>query len=310
MTHKEKFNDNARLFQNKDTFKYEKDSEEEDNDPKQGQWSKFKGNIQGDSDNEESPNYSDKLNDEDKIMKESKEDRRARVKMFFFELVYVSRVLQRLDNTASDSSISSKLLGFDHHPRESKHSKHKSPKNEQNLSDCLDYFRQNEKLDKDNSWYCSACKDHVEASKKIEIYSVPPVLIFCLQRFKSHNIYFKEKLEDKIVFPVENLDMSPYVMSSQQKQQQSMLYDLYAVSNHYGSLAFGHYTAYAKNPETGKWHDFNDSTVTEVDDPSELASPAAYVLYYIRKDFYPDGEIDYDAIKKVIDDPNEMESLT
>ena len=78
---------------------------------------------------------------------------------------------------------------------------------------CLDFFRQEEKLGKDNSWYCSICKDHVQASKRIELYTVPPILIFCLQRFKSHNIYFKEKLEDKIVYPVDNLDMSPYVLS-------------------------------------------------------------------------------------------------
>ena len=85
-----------------------------------------------------------------------------------------------------------------------------------------------------------------------------------------------------------------------------MLYDLYAVSNHYGSLAFGHYTAYCKNFETGKWYDFNDSSVSEVYNPNEVVSGAAYVLYYIRKDFYPDGDIDYAAIKKVIDNPDLM----
>ena len=33
-------------------------------------------------------------------------------------------------------------------------------------------------------------------------------------------------------------------------------YDLYAVSNHYGGLGGGHYTAYAKNGN--KWFEFND----------------------------------------------------
>ena len=36
-------------------------------------------------------------------------------------------------------------------------------------------------------------------------------------------------------------------------------YDLYAVSNHYGGLGGGHYTAYGKN--NGKWYEFNDSSV-------------------------------------------------
>jgi ubiquitin carboxyl-terminal hydrolase 4/11/15 len=77
-----------------------------------------------------------------------------------------------------------------------------------------------------------------------------------------------------------------------------MLYDLYAVSNHYGSLAFGHYTAYCKNFENGKWYDFNDSSVSPVENASEVVSGAAYVLYYIRKDFYPEGNINYEKIKK------------
>lgn len=75
-----------------------------------------------------------------------------------------------------------------------------------------------------------------------------------------------------------------------------MLYDLYAVSNHYGSLAFGHYTAFCKNPETGKWYDFNDSSVSELDSTEDVVSSAAYVLYYIRKDFFPDANYDYASI--------------
>ena len=61
------------------------------------------------------------------------------------------------------------------------------------------------------------------------------------------------------------------------------------MSNHYGSLSFGHYTAYAKNHETGRWYDYNDSNVSECHSSSEVVSGAAYVLYYVRKDFFPDG---------------------
>ena len=82
--------------------------------------------------------------------------------------------------------------------------------------------------------------------------------------------------------------MSPYVLSEELKSEHSLLYDLYAVSNHYGSLAFGHYTAYAQNYQTGVWYDYNDSSVSRVDNPSEVISGGAYVLYYIRRDFYPE----------------------
>eukprot|EP00347_Sterkiella_histriomuscorum_P015219 403357853 len=311
MVHKTKFKNNMNLFVNQDEFKHMNDSDDDNNsastwNDNNDQWSKFKTGVQDDSDDEET-----KKADEEK---KKKEDNKGRHKVFSLELVFVNRIIR--ENVAQ---MKSKLLSFDHHPRELYEqeqnkktygggSKSKS-KPTQQIQDCLEYFRHTEKLDKDNSWYCNKCKDHVQASKTIEIYSVPPVIIFCLQRFKSHNIYFKDKLEDKIVFPINDLDMSPFVVSKEQKNS-SLLYDLYAVSNHYGSLSFGHYTAYAKNHETGRWYDYNDSNVSECHSSSEVVSGAAYVLYYVRKDFFPDGQIDYNSIKKVIDDPELMLKLT
>lgn len=77
----------------------------------------------------------------------------------------------------------------------------------------------------------------------------------------------------------------------------NLLYDLYAVTNHFGSLSFGHYTATCKNYISGLWYDYNDSSVSEVDSPSDVVSEAAYVLYYKRRDFYPNLDIDFNAIK-------------
>lgn len=95
---------------------------------------------------------------------------------------------------------------------------------------------------------------------------MPPVLIICLQRFKSHNTYFKDKLEEKVNFPLEGLDLKPYVISHEDARGEPVIltYDLMAVTNHYGSLSFGHYTAYGKNVETGVWYDYNDSSVSRV----------------------------------------------
>jgi ubiquitin carboxyl-terminal hydrolase 22/27/51 len=41
------------------------------------------------------------------------------------------------------------------------------------------------------------------------------------------------------------------------------MYDLFGVSNHYGQLLAGHYTAYAKND--GAWYKFNDDIVEEIE---------------------------------------------
>lgn len=45
------------------------------------------------------------------------------------------------------------------------------------LDDCLKLFTKEEVLDKDNEWYCGRCKAHKQATKKMQLYSVPDVLI-------------------------------------------------------------------------------------------------------------------------------------
>ena len=56
------------------------------------------------------------------------------------------------------------------------------------------------------------------------------------------------------------------------------IYDCYAVSNHFGGLGGGHYTAYARG-EDGEWCGFDDSRVTASVDESEVVSSAAYCLF-------------------------------
>jgi ubiquitin carboxyl-terminal hydrolase 4/11/15 len=53
------------------------------------------------------------------------------------------------------------------------------------------------------------------------------------------------------------------------------------VSNHYGGLGGGHYTAYGKN--NGKWYEFNDSSVRVINGGS-ISGSGAYILFYKRKD--------------------------
>ena len=48
------------------------------------------------------------------------------------------------------------------------------------------------------------------------------------------------------------------------------MYDLMAISNHSGSMSFGHYTAFCRLPDTGKWYEFDDGRVRAVNDEREL----------------------------------------
>ena len=46
-----------------------------------------------------------------------------------------------------------------------------------------------------------------------------------------------------------------------QENKEKLLYELYGVSNHYGSLQTGHYTANCKNAYLQEWFEFDDNKV-------------------------------------------------
>lgn len=152
-----------------------------------------------------------------------------------------------------------------------------------NLNDCLNHFKLTEKLDKNNEWYCSICKKHQKAYKKLELYYIPKNLILHLKRFEysSAGRYrtYAEKIGSLVDFPLLDLDLKNFIIGPHNNEQAS--YDLYAVSQHFGGVGGGHYTACCKN--NGKWFDFNDSSVNGTNSESVVSS-SAYMLFYRRKE--------------------------
>ena len=45
------------------------------------------------------------------------------------------------------------------------------------LTDCLNLFSETETLGSNDKWYCPSCKRFVKASKKIELWSSPEILV-------------------------------------------------------------------------------------------------------------------------------------
>jgi len=146
------------------------------------------------------------------------------------------------------------------------------------LSECLKLYTSQEKLGADDAWYCPNCQKHQQATKKFDLWSLPEVLVIHLKRF-SYNRYWRDKIDTLIEFPVKNLDMTPYVINSAHGQA---VYDLISVSNHYGGMGGGHYTAYAINKNDGNWYYFDDSSVTQTNEEA-VNTKAAYVLFYQRR---------------------------
>ncbi|XP_045385046.1 ubiquitin carboxyl-terminal hydrolase 8 isoform X1 [Lemur catta] len=143
------------------------------------------------------------------------------------------------------------------------------------LQDCLRLFSKEEKLTDNNRFYCSHCRARRDSLKKIEIWKLPPVLLVHLKRF-SYDGRWKQKLQTSVDFPLENLDLSQYVIGPKNNLKK---YNLFSVSNHYGGLDGGHYTAYCKNAARQRWFKFDDHEVSDISVLS-VKSSAAYILFY------------------------------
>eukprot|EP01018_Ginkgo_biloba_P035441 Gb_06866 [translate_table: standard] len=151
---------------------------------------------------------------------------------------------------------------------------------------CLEAFLREEPLVPEDMWYCPCCKERRQASKKLDLWRLPEVLVVHLKRF-SYSRSMKNKLETFVNFPIHDLDLTKYV--ARKNGVQCHLYELYAVSNHYGSMGSGHYTAHVKLIDENRWYNFDDSHVSPISE-DEIKTAAAYVLFY-RKVKSEDGSM-------------------
>ena len=139
------------------------------------------------------------------------------------------------------------------------------------LSECLSIASKPEILDAENTWYCSVCKEHVQATKKYELFRAPQVFIIHLKRFKPRIF---DKIDLKVDFPLVGLEVSTLTGKG--------VYDLVAVANHAGVMYGGHYTAYVRGSNS-TWYHLDDDYVTAVR-PEEVVSKYAYLLVYERRE--------------------------
>ncbi|KAK6507976.1 ubiquitin-specific protease doa4 [Arthrobotrys musiformis] len=167
------------------------------------------------------------------------------------------------------------------------------------LKDCMDEFTKEEILDGDDAWHCPVCKKPRKASKQLSISRMPVVLIIHLKRFSNHGMW-RDKVNTLVNFE-KSVDLTRYVpppleakdtpggqalpMGSEVKPP--FYYSLYAVTNHYGSLTSGHYTAFVRvgggtgGREGGVWHRFDDTKATKME-AEDVVNRNAYILFWVR----------------------------
>ncbi|XP_006630766.2 ubiquitin carboxyl-terminal hydrolase 4 [Lepisosteus oculatus] len=192
--------------------------------------------------------------------------------------------LKAFSTVAIDWNSEMKKLYYDDQEAEA-YEKHESMLQHQRkkatvaLRDCIELFTTMETLGEHDPWYCPTCKKHQQATKKFDLWSLPRILVVHLKRF-SYNRCWRDKLDTVVDFPISDLNMSEFVCDP---KAGPYIYDLIAVSNHYGGMGGGHYTAYAKNKVDGQWYYFDDSSVSSATE-DQIVTKAAYVLFYQRRD--------------------------
>ncbi|EIN03845.1 cysteine proteinase [Punctularia strigosozonata HHB-11173 SS5] len=165
------------------------------------------------------------------------------------------------------------------------------------LQQCLDAFVKEEIMEKSDAWNCPHCKALRRATKQLSLSRLPPILLIHLKRFSSKGAA-ADKIETFVDFPTKGLDLTNYMppplppgvdngipgaqqlsLDDPRRQIPPYKYDLYAVTNHFGSLSSGHYTAFISS--RNQWLYCDDSRVVQAD-PKEVVGKPAYVLFYKR----------------------------
>eukprot|EP00062_Callorhinchus_milii_P001810 gi/632937369/ref/XP_007899374.1/ PREDICTED: ubiquitin carboxyl-terminal hydrolase 16 [Callorhinchus milii] len=188
---------------------------------------------------------------------------------------------------------------------------------------CLRHFTQEEKLTGANKLLCEECTQsmhqggsktnpnddqnvYTNAQKQMLISSAPPVLTLHLKRFQQLGFNLR-KVNKHIHFP-QVLDLAPFCAvncKNVAKECVKVLYSLYGVVEHSGTMRSGHYTAYVKvrtpscqlsehvrntdtpkavteaEPSKGSWFHISDAHMQAVPQ-TKVLSAQAYLLFYER----------------------------
>lgn len=182
------------------------------------------------------------------------------------------------------------------------------------VRDCLRSYCSTERLGLEDSWRCPRCKTNREAMKKITITRAPDTLVIHFKRFSASRSQNARKIHTPIYFPLQGLDMGPYMEKSITPEQEAhvlqnsrdphaqlaslktdpamngpFMYNAYGVIRHHGSnIGSGHYTAMVKDRSKGCWRDFNDDRIRDFEpanlsESERLQNEKAYVVFYERE---------------------------
>ncbi|XP_057207098.1 ubiquitin carboxyl-terminal hydrolase 32 isoform X2 [Triplophysa rosa] len=130
------------------------------------------------------------------------------------------------------------------------------------LDSCLKAFTSEEELGEDELYYCSKCKTHRLATKKLDLWRLPPVLIVHLKRFQFVNGRWI-KSQKIVKFPRESFDPSVFLaprevshsmgsLQSLQSQSECLVEELQRLERGESSVSTISTTTVASPPSSGR----------------------------------------------------------
>lgn len=123
------------------------------------------------------------------------------------------------------------------------------------LGFCLSEFCKVQKLPMSDNWKCPRCNAIREGGQNMNLWRLPDLLTFHVKRFNM-SARWHEKITTKVNFPMTGLNMSEWCHKDspvlREESDDSYIYDLIGVMNHYGSMTGGHYVATCKATLCGR----------------------------------------------------------
>jgi ubiquitin carboxyl-terminal hydrolase 48 len=172
---------------------------------------------------------------------------------------------------------------------------------------CFDRYTKPEELVGENQYWCEKCQRKQDATRRVYLSVLPPVLNLQLCRYVFDRTKFaKKKLSDRVLLSRE------LRVWEEGDVRTAHRYILCAVMRHQGTSAYtGHYVAEALDWQTGCWFEFNDDVVKVlVDGPSNsissnqeaydeskwkkkkiIGSSDAYNMYYVQESFLAESAV-------------------
>jgi len=126
-------------------------------------------------------------------------------------------------------------------------------------------------------------------TKETKIYRItklPKYIIMHIQRF-THNLWYQEKNQTIVTFPLKHLDLAPYLEQSDDKTKSPVTtsYNLIANIRHNGTPTEFNFNCHILQKSADKWYDIQDLIVEEAMPPL-IALSEAYIQVYERADLY------------------------